>query len=261
MAASTTFINGVDRWFEKEKAIFDLSPNSSSAVRCSSAASGGASASSSADYALFIPEIEEVRLSSVISKKGYLSCLMASEHCSTETTKWSKTWIVVRRPYLFIYKDEKDPVERSVINLANARVECSEQQRAMLCVENAFSVVTKHAGYLFRCGTAREMYDWLYSINPLYAGQLMCEWAREHHAAMMASSTEPFKSAEEEEGGGGSSSASSPGTETQISSQKVAMPNLYQELCGSRQQLMEAADSSSSSGQQASTNGSCSVLQ
>lgn len=168
LTASTTFINGVDRWFEKEKASFDLSPNSM--VRCSSSASGGQSAS---DYALFIPEIEEVRLSSVISKKGYLNCLMASEHCSTETTKWSKTWIVVRRPYLFIYKDEKDPVERSVINLANARVECSEQQRAMLCVENAFSVVTKHAGYLFRSATAREMYDWLYSINPLYAGQLM----------------------------------------------------------------------------------------
>ncbi|OTF69880.1 hypothetical protein BLA29_002651 [Euroglyphus maynei] len=83
---------------------------------------------------------------------------------------------------MFIYRDDKDPVERSVINLTQARVECSEQQRQMLCVENAFSVITRHAGYLFRTSTAREMYNWLYSINPLYAGQLMCEWARAHHA-------------------------------------------------------------------------------
>lgn len=156
-----SFINGVGTWFEKEKASFQ---------QCGDG-----------EGTLFVPEIEEVRISSVISKKGYVSCLMASEYVSEDTTKWTKQWIVVRRPYLLVYRDEKDPVERSVINLANARVECSEQQRQMLCVENAFSVVTRHAGYLFKTNTVREMYDWLYSINPLYAGQLMCEWARAHH--------------------------------------------------------------------------------
>ncbi|KAH9425004.1 hypothetical protein DERP_009229 [Dermatophagoides pteronyssinus] len=136
---------------------------------------------------LFIPEIEEVRVSSIISKKGYINCLMANEYSSSSSssnqlnddqqqqqpTQWQKQWIVVRRPYMFIYRDDKDTVERSIINLTQARVECSEQQRQMLCVENAFSIITKHAGYLFRTSTSREMYNWLYSINPLYAGQLI----------------------------------------------------------------------------------------
>lgn len=41
---------------------------------------------------------------------------------------------VVRRPYVFIYKNEKDLVERGMINLATAQVEYSEDQEAMLKV-------------------------------------------------------------------------------------------------------------------------------
>ena len=263
---SATFINGVGSWFEKEKAIFDISPSgastntatiggSSSATGVARSSSAGSGPSGNFDLMpLFVPEIEEIRLSSIVSKKGYVNCLMASERCSTETTKWSKQWIVVRRPYLFIYKDEKDPVERSVINLANARVECSEQQKAMLCVENAFSVVTKHAGYLFRTNSAREMYDWLYSINPLYAGQLMCEWARAHHAATL----ESLKATTDDDGGSGSS-ASSPNTDTQVTNinpilASVNIPNLYQELCGSQQHLHQNQEKNE-------PNSSCSVLQ
>ncbi len=29
---------------------------------------------------------------------------------------------VVRRPYVFLYRDEKDPVVRNVLNLANSQV-------------------------------------------------------------------------------------------------------------------------------------------
>lgn len=45
---------------------------------------------------------------------------------------------IVRRPYVFIYKSEKDPVERAVLNLGTAQVECSEDQAAMVKIPNTF---------------------------------------------------------------------------------------------------------------------------
>lgn len=44
----------------------------------------------------------------------------------------------VRRPYVFIFRDEKDPVERALINLTTAQVEYSEDQLAMVKVPNSF---------------------------------------------------------------------------------------------------------------------------
>jgi kinesin family protein 1 len=80
----------------------------------------------------FIPDLEEVAMSSMITRKGYLNVL---EHgCSG----WKKRWIVVRRPYIFIYKSDKDSMERAVLNLTNAQVECSEDQMAMIKIPNTF---------------------------------------------------------------------------------------------------------------------------
>ena len=80
----------------------------------------------------FIPDLEEVPMSSMIARKGYLNVL---EHgCSG----WKKRWIVVRRPYIFIYKTEKDNIERAVLNLNNAQVDCSEDQMAMIKIPNTF---------------------------------------------------------------------------------------------------------------------------
>lgn len=50
-------------------------------------------------------------------------------------------WQVVRRPYVFIYRDERDPIERAVINLANAHVEYSEDQEQMVRMPNTFRFV------------------------------------------------------------------------------------------------------------------------
>jgi kinesin family member 1 len=84
----------------------------------------------------FIPDLEEIAMSSMITRKGYLNVL---EHgCSG----WKKRWIVVRRPYIFIYKSDKDNIERAVLNLTNAQVECSEDQMAMIKIPNTFRFVT-----------------------------------------------------------------------------------------------------------------------
>lgn len=39
---------------------------------------------------------------------------------------------------MFIFRDEKDPVERALINLTTAQVEYSEDQLAMVKVPNSF---------------------------------------------------------------------------------------------------------------------------
>lgn len=80
----------------------------------------------------FIPDLEEIALSSMVTRKGYLNVL---EHgCSG----WKKRWIVVRRPYIFIFKSDRDNIERAVLNLNNAQVECSEDQMAMIKIPNTF---------------------------------------------------------------------------------------------------------------------------
>jgi len=41
---------------------------------------------------------------------------------------------VVRRPYIFLYNSDRDQVERGLINLATAHMECSEEAQAMIRV-------------------------------------------------------------------------------------------------------------------------------
>ncbi|XP_033253591.1 kinesin-like protein unc-104 isoform X2 [Drosophila miranda] len=121
---------------------------------------------------LYVPELEEIRVSPVVARKGLLNVL---EHGGSG---WKKRWVTVRRPYVFIYRSEKDPVERAVLNLATAQVECSEHQAAMVKIPNTFSVVTKHRGYLLQTLGDKEVHDWLYAINPLLAGQIKSRLAR-----------------------------------------------------------------------------------
>ena len=115
---------------------------------------------------LYVPDLEEIRVSPVVARKGYLNVL---EHGGSG---WKKRWVTVRRPYVFIFRSEKDPVERAVFNLGTAHVECSEDQAAMVKIPNTFSVVTKHRGYLLQTLGDKEVHDWLYAINPLLAGQI-----------------------------------------------------------------------------------------
>uniref|UniRef100_A0A8C8A062 Kinesin family member 1B n=1 Tax=Oryzias sinensis TaxID=183150 RepID=A0A8C8A062_9TELE len=79
------------------------------------------------EFLNLVPDIEEMR--SVVSKKGFLSFM------EPRSNSWVKHFVVVRRPYVFIYNSDKDPVERGVLNLSTAQVEYSEDQQAMLKVE------------------------------------------------------------------------------------------------------------------------------
>lgn len=70
--------------------------------------------------------------SPIVSRKGYLHFL------EPHTNGWVKRYVVVRRPYVYIYNNDKDSVERAVLNLSSAQVEYSEDQQAMLKVRANF---------------------------------------------------------------------------------------------------------------------------
>ena len=83
---------------------------------------------------------------------------------------WKKRWVIVRRPYVFLFRDERDPCERGLINLAQAHTEYSHDHQQL--VKNTFSIVTKNQGYLIQSLNDKDLHDWLYAINPLLAGQI-----------------------------------------------------------------------------------------
>lgn len=54
-----------------------------------------------------------------------------------------KLYVVLRRPYILLFLDDKDLVIRGVINVATARVEYSEDQQAMLNVGQIMEMLTR----------------------------------------------------------------------------------------------------------------------
>ncbi|XP_063292257.1 kinesin-like protein KIF1B isoform X13 [Pelobates fuscus] len=124
------------------------------------------------EFLNLVPDIEEMRPGSVVSKKGYLNFKEPLSH------SWVKNFVVVRRPYVFFYNSDKDPVERGLINLSTAQVEYSEDQQAMVKSPNIFAVCTKHRGILLQAINDKDMNDWLYAFNPLLAGTIRSKLAR-----------------------------------------------------------------------------------
>ncbi|XP_027870686.1 kinesin-like protein KIF1B isoform X2 [Xiphophorus couchianus] len=130
------------------------------------------------EFLNLVPDIEEMRPGSVVSKKGFLSFM------EPRSNTWVKHFVVVRRPYVFIYNSDKDPVERGVLNLSTAQVEYSEDQQAMLKTPNTFAVCTKHRGILLQANNEKDMNDWLYAFNPLLAGTIRSKLARRRSGLM-----------------------------------------------------------------------------
>ncbi|XP_062872912.1 kinesin-like protein KIF1A isoform X1 [Trichomycterus rosablanca] len=125
----------------------------------------------------FVPNIQEIRVGPIVSKKGYLHFL------ESHTSGWVKRYVVVRRPYVYLYRSERDSVERAVINLSSAQVEYSEEQHGgVLRSPNSFAVVTEHRGILLQASNDKDMHDWLYAFNPLLAGTIRSKLSRRKSA-------------------------------------------------------------------------------
>ncbi|XP_060708382.1 kinesin-like protein KIF1B isoform X1 [Hemiscyllium ocellatum] len=131
------------------------------------------------EFLNLLPDIEEIRTGPVVSKKGYLHFM------EPQSNSWVKHYVAIRRPYVFIYNSDKDPVERGILNLSTAQVEYSEDQQAMLKTSNTFAVCTKHRGILLQASNDKDMYDWLYAFNPLLAGSIRSKLARRRSGQQM----------------------------------------------------------------------------
>lgn len=112
---------------------------------------------------LLIPELEEVRLSPVVCKRGYLNYMEDREQ------KWFKRWFVVIRPYLIVFSNSCEQVERDVINLTTSQIELPEDD---IKIGFIFTLTTKHRIYLMHSDNEKELHDWIYALNPLLAGQI-----------------------------------------------------------------------------------------
>ncbi|KAK2889161.1 hypothetical protein Q8A67_014536 [Cirrhinus molitorella] len=126
----------------------------------------------------FVPDIQEIRVSPIVSKKGYLNFL------EPHSNGWVKRYVVVRRPYVYIYNTERDTVERAILNLSSAQVEYSEDQQEMLKTPYTFAVCTEHRGVLLQASNDKEMHDWLYAFNPLLAGSIRSKLSRRRAGQM-----------------------------------------------------------------------------
>jgi len=117
---------------------------------------------SSVEY--YVPEVTQVRKNPVISKKGYLHIM---DDCSC---RWTKCYVVVRKPYVLFYRQEGDPVEQFLINLKFSKVECPEY----FVTFSVFSIRTRQCRFLVRTTTEKEedTYDWLYALDPLLVGSI-----------------------------------------------------------------------------------------
>ncbi len=149
------------------------------------------SASPASSSMLFVPDVEEIRVSPVISKRGTLNIL------DQRTKVWKRRWVVVRRPYVFLYRDERDPCERGLINLARAHTEYSTANGgsggganggSSQQTKSTFSITATTTnggggktaggggggggGFLVQTANEKELNEWLYAINPLLAGQI-----------------------------------------------------------------------------------------
>uniref|UniRef100_A0A3Q1F2F3 plus-end-directed kinesin ATPase n=1 Tax=Acanthochromis polyacanthus TaxID=80966 RepID=A0A3Q1F2F3_9TELE len=127
------------------------------------------------------PSLSDSRCGSIDQKTPENSSRASIEPCyfmEPRSNSWVKHFVVVRRPYVFIYNSDKDPVERGVLNLSTAQVEYSEDQQAMLKTPNTFAVCTKHRGILLQANNEKDMNDWLYAFNPLLAGTIRSKLAR-----------------------------------------------------------------------------------
>ena len=83
---------------------------------------------------------------------------------------WRKFYAVLKRPYLYLYYSDKDPIERDFINLATAKLQFNQDQLDAQTGASAFSICTKYRGFL--CKT-QDFEGWINALDPLTSGALV----------------------------------------------------------------------------------------
>ena len=83
---------------------------------------------------------------------------------------WRKFYAVLKRPYIYLYYNDKDPIERDFINLATAKLQFNQDQLDAQTGASVFSLCTKYRGFL--CKT-QDFEGWINALDPLTSGALV----------------------------------------------------------------------------------------
>eukprot|EP00051_Salpingoeca_urceolata_P021973 m.351823 g.351823 ORF g.351823 m.351823 type:complete len:661 (-) comp19898_c10_seq1:91-2073(-) len=120
-----------------------------------------------AEPVLMYPTITEQPLADTVQLQGALNFL------DNRDSGWKRRWVVIRRPYVLVYDNERDSVVRQVVNLGTAKVQYSEDQGVMMGIPNVFTLCTQHRGFLLQAAKATLLHQWLYALDPLLAGSII----------------------------------------------------------------------------------------
>ncbi|OZJ06440.1 hypothetical protein BZG36_00598 [Bifiguratus adelaidae] len=116
-----------------------------------------------------IADSELISRNDTVSKKGYL----LSPEVSVAEEEWLKKWVVIRRPYLYLYDNASESNEIGIINLASARIDYKKHLEAMLERDNIFALYTNNNAYMFQAPSRLEMIDWITKIDQFYPVQTL----------------------------------------------------------------------------------------
>ncbi|KAF8934782.1 hypothetical protein EDD21DRAFT_213248 [Dissophora ornata] len=107
-------------------------------------------------------EVKLVTKSDNISMKGYLN------YPEDQHKAWVRRWLVIRRPYMYIYTDSSETNELGVVNLTHARVDYTEDLEKMLEKQFVFAIYTSSNAYMMQAPSRDEMRSWLKHLDQFF---------------------------------------------------------------------------------------------
>ena len=129
---------------------------------------------------MYVPEVHERTgaLLNPVAYKGFLSLKVKDDDIGT----WQKRYVVVRKPYVIIYENERDAVAWGIINLSTSKIHYADRTAAC-----TFSVCTKYTSFVIQTAKDKELSEWLYVLDPMLAGSI-----KAHHIAANKKTVPPL---------------------------------------------------------------------
>ncbi|KAJ3365965.1 hypothetical protein GGF32_007465 [Allomyces javanicus] len=99
-----------------------------------------------------------------VTKRGYLLHHVGSN--------WAKMWVVIRRPFVFLYETNDELTEVGFVHLINAKLEYQRDAAAGSEAALVFALQTPDFSYYFKTGSEDELVTWISSVDPLHVAAL-----------------------------------------------------------------------------------------
>ncbi|KAI9267970.1 hypothetical protein BDA99DRAFT_558160 [Phascolomyces articulosus] len=110
-----------------------------------------------------LAEVKLVTQSDNVSKRGYLTYQESAVH-----DKWVKRWLVIRRPYIYIYTNHTETDEQGVINVSSVRIDYNRALEQMIERTNVFALYTNNNAYTLQASSRADMIDWISKIDQMF---------------------------------------------------------------------------------------------